>query len=200
MIPMHRQKRNLPSVPTTMNQLQLRRANSESRFSLPAVPTSIQIPNSNIDDESDLLEIDLNDPTGSMNRAARSKTESELTNSNDKNGHLKTTFHTTNQSPSVDELSSSKKPIKQVRDQTTNTPPISSLSSTNKTKKKLKKKSPPSPNHMNGHHTNSTHINDQNISPTRTTPPPILIPLLTTDINRPKLQKVFLLFIFISKI
>ena len=90
------------------------------------------ISNSNIDDESDLLEIDLNDPTGSMNRTSRSKTVSELTNSNDLNYHLKS-FNTTNQSPSANELSAPKNQIKQLRDQTTNTPPISSLNSTIKT-------------------------------------------------------------------
>jgi hypothetical protein len=177
-----------------INHLELRRANSESRFSLPAVPPSIQITNnSNIDDESDLLEIDLNDPTGSMKRTSRSKTESEINNSNDQDYRLKT-FHPTNQSPSIDELSSPKKQIKQLRDQTTNTPPISSLNSTTKIKKKLKKKGSSSPNNTNGHHTNSPHTNGQltpvGISPSRSNPPSVVLPPSTTNINRPKLQKV----------
>ncbi len=201
MIPIHRQKRNLPSVPVMMNHLQLRRANSESRFSLPAVPPSIIISNSNIDDESDLLEIDLNDPTGSMKRTERSKTESELSNNNDINYHLKS-FNITNQSPSVDELSSTKKQIKQLRDQTTNTPPISSLNSTNKIKKKIKKKGSSSPNNTNGYHTSSTHTNGQMTSPvtspTRTNPPSVILSSSssqpTTNQTRPKLQKVFHFF------
>jgi hypothetical protein len=203
-IPIHRQKRNLPPLPIVMNHLQLRRANSESRFSLPAVPPSIIINNSNIDDESDLLEIDLNDPTGSMNRTARSKTESEIANSNDINYHVKS-FNTNNQSPSVDELSSTKKPIKQLRDQTTNTPPISSLNLSTKIKKKVKKKCPPSPNNTNGHHTNSTHVNGQmtptGILPTPINPPLVVLPSAsspTTNIDRPKLQKVVLFFLLMK--
>ncbi|CAF5195227.1 unnamed protein product, partial [Rotaria sp. Silwood1] len=43
MIPIHRQKRNLPSVPLILDNLQLRRTNSESRFCLPAVSLPIQI-------------------------------------------------------------------------------------------------------------------------------------------------------------
>lgn len=199
MIPTHRQKRNLPSVPMMMNHLQLRRANSESRFSLPAVPPSIIISNSNIDDESDLLEIDLNDPTGSMKRTLRSKTESELLTNNDFNYHLKL-FNTTNQSPSVDELSTTRKYIKQLRDQTTNTPPISTLNSSIKTKKKLKKKISSPTNNTNGHHSNSTHANGQT-TPTRTNPPSVVLhssssppsPSPITS-NRPKLQKVLRFF------
>ncbi len=195
MIPIHRQKRNLPSVPIMINHLQLRRANSESRFRLPAVPPSIIISNSNIDDESDLLEIDLNDPTGSMKRTTRSKTESEISDSYDRNYQLKP-FNTNNQSPSVDELSSTRKQIKQLRDQTTNTPPISTLNSTNKIKKKVKKKTSSPPNNTNGHHTNSTHTNGQmtsaGLSPTRTNLPSVVLPSSppTTNFNRAKLQKV----------
>ena len=181
-----------------INHLQLRRANSESRFSLPAVPSSNQMTNSNIDDENDLLEIDLNDPTGSMKRTSRSKTESEIVNGIEQDYHSKI-FHSNNQSPSVDELSSPKKPIKQLRDQTTNTPPISTLTSTTKTKKKVKKKGSSSPNNINGHHINSTHTNGQitpiGISPTRSTPPTALSPPSTTNSIRPKLQKVLLNFI-----
>ena len=180
MIPIHRQKRNLPSVPTSANNhLQLRRANSESRFSLPAVPPPIIMSNSNLDDESDLLEIDLNDPTGSLKRTARSKTESEIPNSNDSDYHFKS-LHTTNFSPSVDELSSTRKQVKQLRDQTTNTPPISSLNCATKPKKKLKKKA------------SSTSINTNGqLTPTRTNPPAIVVPSSpTTNVNRSKLQKV----------
>jgi hypothetical protein len=161
-----------------MNYLQLRRANSESRFSLPAVPSS----NSNLDDESDLLEIDLNDPTGSIKRTARSKTESEIPNSNDIDYHFKS-FNTTNQSPSVDELSSTKKQIKQLRDQTTNTPPISSLNIAMKPKKKLKKKVSSPPMNTNGQ-----------LTPTRTNPPAVIVhsssSSTTTSTYRSKLQKV----------
>lgn len=139
----NRHKRNLPSVPsngsspTPSNCLQLRRANSESRFSLPAAPSLSQ---QNLDDEADLLEIDLNDPIGSMNRTLHTKIESE-----------------NNQSK-----------VKQIRDQTTNTPPISTLNSSIKSKKKLKKKnsSPLNP-----------PTNDQITSP--------VIPSIT------KLQKVY---------
>jgi hypothetical protein len=179
-IPIHRQKRNLPSVPIMMNHLQLRRANSESRFSLPAVPPLTLMTNSNLDDESDLLEIDLNDPTGSMKRTGRSKTESEIPNSNDRDYHFKS-FHSTNQSPSADELSSTKKQIKQLRDQTTNTPPISSLNSNMKPKKKLKKKASSPPINTNGH-----------LTPTRTNPPVVILPSSssTTNTNCSKLQKV----------
>ena len=107
----NRQKRNLPSVPSsdlTIDQLQLRRTNSESRFSLPAVPN---LPSQqNLDDESDLLEIDLNDPIGSMNRTLRTDTRKK-----DNNNQLK---------------------VKQHRDQTTNTPPLSSLDTSITAKKK----------------------------------------------------------------
>jgi hypothetical protein len=138
----NRHKRNLPSVPKTTfsNHLQLRRANSESRFCLPAVPQQ------NLDDESDLLEIDLNDPIGSMNRTLRTKTESEN---------------------KQDEIIPK---LKQSRDQTTNTPPLSTLNSSIKSKKKLKKKTSSSP---------VNNPNDQIISP--------VIPSIT------KLQKVFFL-------
>ena len=126
MLSINRHKRNLPSVPSTI--LPIRRVNSESRFSLPAVPSSILIPQQNLDDESDLLEIDLNDPIGSMNRTLRSKTENELNNSNKINQHLTVS---NNNLPSK---------VKQLRDQTTNTPPITSLNLSIKSKKKLKKK------------------------------------------------------------
>jgi hypothetical protein len=130
-----------------------------------------------------------------MKRTTRSKTESEIPVNYDRNYQLKS-FNTTNQSPSVDELSSTRKQIKQLRDQTTNTPPISSFNSTNKIKKKLKKKISSPPNNTNGHHTNSTHINGQmnsvGISPTRTNPPSLVLPSSPpiTNFNRPKLQKV----------
>ncbi|CAF4330794.1 unnamed protein product, partial [Adineta steineri] len=204
-MPLHRQKRNLPSVPSPiMNRLQLRRANSESRFSLPAVPPpSILISNSNIDDESDLLEIDLNDPTGSISRAARSKTESELNNNNNNtttnnnNNNNINTLSSSNQLSSMNDLTLPKKQIKQLRDQTTNTPPISSLTSSIKPKKKLKKKGSNSPNHTNGHLIDSMESNEQItpiiVSPTKTNPPPSVLlsssspPTLTT--NRLKLQK-----------
>lgn len=191
MTAIHRQKRNLPSVPSMMNHLQLRRANSESRFSLPAVPPlpSVLISNSNIDDETDLLEIDLNNPTGSINRGIRSKTESELPNMNDKIYSL-----TTNQLLPMNDNSPPKTPIKQLRDQTTNTPPMSNFTSSIKMKKKVKKKGSSSPSNTNGHH---THINDQItpviISPTRSNPPSVLLPspsLPTTNISRSKVQKV----------
>jgi len=120
----NRHKRNLPSVPSAIlpHRLQLRRANSESRFSLPAVPLPLLIPQQNLDDESDLLEIDLNDPIGSMNRTLRTKFESEIKTNNENN---------------QDQIIPK---IKQNRDQTTNTPPISNLNSSIKSKKKLKKK------------------------------------------------------------
>jgi hypothetical protein len=157
---MNRLKRNLPNVPTTL--VQLRRANSESRFTLPAVP------HQTVDDECDLLEIDINDPIGSMNKTLRSKTESELVNTTE-NGLYQTCFNTTNASSSADELLiSSKKRVKQLRDQTTNTPPISTLNSSIKSKKKLKKKS-------------SSQLNN----PTDQNTPPVTPP--TT-----KLQKVYI--------
>lgn len=107
----NRQKRNLPSVPNselTIDQLQLRRTNSESRFSLPAV--SHHPSQQNLDDESDLLEIDLNDPIGSMNR--------------------------THRAPNTDTRKENQLKVKQHRDQTTNTPPLSSLDTSIKAKKK----------------------------------------------------------------
>jgi len=152
----NRHKRNLPSVPsiTLSNHLQLRRANSESRFSLPAVPLPVL---QNLDDENDLLEIDINDPIGSMNRTLQTKFVSKLKTSNNEN----------NQNQIIPK-------IKQNRDQTTNTPPISSLNSSIKSKKKLKKK-------------NSSPVNpipnDQIISP--------VIPSIT------KLQKVISFFFLI---
>jgi hypothetical protein len=133
MLSINRHKRNLPTVPSTTlpNRLQLRRANSESRFSLPAVPPSILIPQQNLEDESDLLEIDLNDPSGSMNRILQ--TESELENTNENNQY---------------QIISN---VKQIRDQTTNTPPISNPNSSMKLKKKLKKKISPPLNNTNDH-------------------------------------------------
>jgi hypothetical protein len=131
MLLINRHKRNLPSIPTgdtLSNRLQLRRANSESRFCLPAVPLiSLQ----NLDDENDLLEIDLNDPAGSMNRTLRSKTESELETLQD-NAIVTTNTTTTNNNNQVK--------VKQIRDQTTNTPPSFDLNASIKSKKKLKKK------------------------------------------------------------
>ncbi len=126
MLLINRHKRNLPPIPNTnlSNRLQLRRANSESRFTLPAVPF---LPSQNVDDENDLLEIDLNDPIGSMSRTLRSKTDSELEILND-NNPLK---------------------MKQIRDQTTNTPPISDLNASIKSKKKLKIKSSSTLNNTN---------------------------------------------------
>ena len=190
----HRQRRNLPSVPAGLNQLQLRRVNSESRFSLPAVPPPFLTANSNLDDESDLLEIDLNDPAGSMSRTERSKTESEIMHRNEMNSHAKT-FHTTNPSQSIDRLSSTRTQTKQLRDQTTNTPPISNLNLTGKPKKKLKKKATSPPIKTNGHHTNGQ------TTPTQTNPPVLMLPssststTTTTTTANPtpqKLQKVCL--------
>lgn len=183
-----------------MDHLKLRRANSESHFSLPTVPPAIIIPNSNLDDESDLLEIDLTDPTGSMNRTIRSKTVSEILNSNDATYYLNA-FDSSNQSPSVDELSSARKQTKQLRDQTTNTPPISTFNSTTKTKKKLKKKiSSPTAN-ANDQHSISTYTNGQitppTPSPTQTNPPELTAQASLSSpnhSNRPKLQKVSFCF------
>ena len=196
---MHRQKRNLPSVPAPMHALRLRRANSESRFSLPAVPPPVLIPNSNIDDESDLLEIDLNDPMGALNSAARSKTESELGTAYERESRP-TARHAGGAYPSSIELSSPNKPIKQLRDQTTNTPPLSSLNSTTKVKKKLKKKGSSSPNHTTAQHTTGTHVNGQSTplgsSPTRSNTPSMILSLsptsspTTTSVHRVRLQKV----------
>lgn len=185
----HRQRRNLPSVPTGLNQLQLRRVNSESRFSLPAVPPPFLMPNSNLDDESDLLEIDLNDPTGSMTRTERSKTESEIIHQHEPKSHHRS-FHPNNPSPSIDRLSSMRIPPKQLRDQTTNTPPIANLNSTGKPKKKLKKKSASPPIKTNGHHTNGQ------ITPTRMSPPILMIPSSSTmtSTSPQKLQKVRFFF------
>lgn len=189
----HRQRRNLPSVPTGLNQLQLRRVTSESRFTLPAVPPPFLIGHSNLDDESDLLEIDLNDPEGSMSRTERSKTESEIIHRNEINSHVKS-FHATNPSPSIDRLSSMRTQTKQLRDQTTNTPPIANLNSTGKPKKKLKKKATSPPIKTNGHHTNGQ------TTPTQTNPPALIVPppssssssTMTTNPNPRKLQKVSL--------
>lgn len=200
MIPIHRQKRNLPSVPASINHLRLRRANSESRFSLPAVPPSILISNSNIDDESDLLEIDLNDPMGSLNRAGRSKTESELAKRYERIDRS-SAHSTTVQFPSANELSSSRQQTKQLRDQTTNTPPISNFNSSVKLKKKLKKKGASSPNTINNEVTASTQSNGSmtptSLSPTRYNPPSLEVshgpsPAPATNNHRPKLQKVYL--------
>ncbi|CAF4598634.1 unnamed protein product [Rotaria socialis] len=196
-IPIHRQKRNLPTVPLATDHIQLRRTNSESRFCLPAVRSAVLMSNSNIDDECDLLEIDLNDPMGSMKRASRSKTESEININNDIN-YDRIFFNTTNQSPSFDRIYFPKTQKKQLKDQTTNTPPISNLNSTMKTKKKLKKKGSSSPNN---YHTSSTYINGQSTptatSPTLPNPPSIVLPspaatpttTATSTPYRPKLQK-----------
>ncbi|CAF3809703.1 unnamed protein product [Rotaria magnacalcarata] len=150
----------------------------------------------NIDDECDLLEIDLNDPMGSMKRASRSKTESEININNDIN-YDRMLFNTTNQSPSFDRIYFPKTQKKQLKDQTTNTPPISNLNSTMKTKKKLKKKGSSSPNN---YHTSSTYINGQSTptatSPTLPNPSSIVLPspvattaTTTSTAYRPKLQK-----------
>ncbi|CAF4414696.1 unnamed protein product [Rotaria socialis] len=196
-IPIHRQKRNLPTVPLATDHIQLRRTNSESRFCLPAVRSAVLMSNSNIDDECDLLEIDLNDPMGSMKRTSRSKTESEININNDIN-YDRIFFNTTNQSPSFDRIYFPKTQKKQLKDQTTNTPPISNLNSTMKTKKKLKKKGSSSPNN---YHTSSTYINGQSTptatSPTLPNPPSIVLPspaatpttTATSTPYRPKLQK-----------
>ncbi|CAF1577129.1 unnamed protein product [Rotaria magnacalcarata] len=194
--PIHRQKRNLPTVPLATDNIQLRRTNSESRFCLPAVRSTVLMSNSNIDDECDLLEIDLNDPMGSMKRASRSKTESEININNDIN-YDRMLFNTTNQSPSFDRIYFPKTQKKQLKDQTTNTPPISNLNSTMKTKKKLKKKGSSSPNN---YHTSSTYINGQSTptatSPTLPNPSSIVLPspvattaTTTSTAYRPKLQK-----------
>ncbi|CAF1320422.1 unnamed protein product [Adineta ricciae] len=188
MLPIHRQKRNLPSVPTITNNLQLRRVNSESRFSLPAVPPTILITNGNLDDESDLLEIDLNDPIGSMNRTEHSKTETNLTSNSNPSDYNLVTLTTNEQSSSMEEIILRKKPTKQLRDQTTNTPPMSTLSSSFKTKKKLKKKGSSSPSNTNGHHINTMYASDQ-ISSTRANSPASIITPTTTNVTRPKLQK-----------
>lgn len=112
MLAINRHKRHLPSVPseTLPNRLQLRRANSDSRYTLPATPLN---PSQNLDDECDLLEIDLNDPVGSMNRTLRSKTDPNL--------EVRT-----------DKIQSR---VKQIRDQTTNTPPMSSYKTSIKSRK-----------------------------------------------------------------
>jgi hypothetical protein len=194
---MHRQKRNLPCVPVAHDYFQLRRANSESRFRLPAAPSSVLTANSNMDDESDLLEIDLNDPTGSLNRAARSKTESELMHSYDRADHFQSHYKTI-QFPSVNDIFPSTKQGKQLRDQTTNTPPISSLNVGLKTKKKLKKKGSSSPNSQS---ISSTYVDGSmtpaGLSPTRNNPPCLILSSssstttsTTNTCNRAKLQKV----------
>ncbi|CAF3929524.1 unnamed protein product [Rotaria sp. Silwood2] len=148
MLSINRQKRNLPSVPsvTTSNQLQLRRANSESRFSLPAVPVPLPIiiPQQNLDDESDLLEIDLNDPIGSMSRTLCSKTEFEYKKPNE------------NYQYPVKSINGHSSNVKQLRDQTTNTPPISNLNLSIKSKKKLKKKNSISLSNTNDQISSST--------------------------------------------
>jgi len=150
----------LPSVPNflSLNQVQLRRANSESRFTLPAVPSSIIIPQQNLDDESDLLEIDLNDPFGSMNRKlTTSKLEYELKTSIENSQNLNT---------SSKNFSSK---VKQLRDQTTNTSPISNLNSSIKLKKKI-----------------SSRLKNTNES---VSPPPVIPPItklekVTLDLQR----------------
>ncbi|CAF0908919.1 unnamed protein product [Rotaria sordida] len=148
MLSINRQKRNLPSVPNVpnSNQLQLRRANSESRFSLPAVSLPILISQHNIDDESDLLEIDLNDPIGSMNRSSCLKTEYENKKTNETYQYI------------IKSLNGHSSKVKQLRDQTTNTPPMSSLNSSIKSKKKLKKKNSLPLNNINDQITSSSTI------------------------------------------
>ena len=127
MLSANRHKRNLPFPPnlTPRSQLQLRRANSESRFTLPAVPSSTINSPLNVDDECDLLEIDLSHTNVSARQTLPAKVEHEL--------------QTNNQCRS----SSSENFIpkgKQLRDQTTNTPPMESITTSTKAKKKPKKK------------------------------------------------------------
>ncbi|UJR21205.1 hypothetical protein I4U23_024302 [Adineta vaga] len=133
MLSTNRHKRNLPLPPDFIprTQLQLRRANSESRFTLPAVPPqSTIISPQNLDDECDLLEIDLSNPIGSLDRTIPSKLENDFKITTTSNDNF---------------ISKGK----QLRDQTTNTPPMKTINSSIKTKKKLKKKESTLSNHVN---------------------------------------------------
>ena len=121
------------------DQYQLRRVHSESRFCLPEVIPNFLIQSSSIiDDESDLLEINLN----LSQRTLRSKTEPELINSNELNPSdlLRNGLESSSSSSAIQEMSMNKQRTKQLRDQTTNTPPMSRLTSSMKGKKKTKKK------------------------------------------------------------
>jgi hypothetical protein len=133
-------------VPDSSDLLQLRRVHSESRFCLPAVSSILGITcQQTIDDESDLLEIDLNNPLGSIHRTLRSQTESELITS-----HAYSSLNQCMVSSSLpDDMFINKQQAKQLRDQTTNTPPMSRLTSSLKSKKRLKKKNSPVPNNAN---------------------------------------------------
>ena len=169
---MHRQKRNLPSVPsTTNNYLQLRRTNSESCFSRKT--STISTPMSN-DDDSDLLEIDLNNPIDSINRTYRSKTESELSNHN---------IDIIYSQQSLNQLSL---PKIQLRDQTTNTPSISNLNLITKTKTKKK--------NSLSFKDKSTSMISNDLSSTLTNSHSIL--LHSSPMYFQKLQKVFCMIFF----
>lgn len=138
-----------------------------------------------VDDESDLLEINLNQ------RTLRSKTESELSNSNEPrtSALIPNGLESSSSSSAIQEMSMNKQRTKQLRDQTTNTPPMSRLTSSIKGKKKVKKKSA-SPVNSASPDAAAT-INSPN-----THPPSYPSPVPTTT----KLQKVKSLFPFFSSI
>ncbi|CAF1169552.1 unnamed protein product, partial [Adineta ricciae] len=136
MLSANRHKRNLPFPPnfTPRSQLQLRRANSESRFTLPAVPSPTIISPLNADEECDLLEIDLSHPNASASKTLPAKVEHELQT------------NTQCRSSSSENFISKGK---QLRDQTTNTPPMEPINASIKAKKKSKKKEVPAPSSTN---------------------------------------------------
>lgn len=164
-----RPKRNLPYPPNfaSLNMLQLRRANSESRFTLPAVPHSMLTSSPNLDDEGDLLEIDLSDPSAAIRRVASSQLEPEFRNH---------TGHTHYRSASNDNFTSR---VKQLRDQTTNTPPMASFNASVKSKKKVKKKDSSS--------STTTTTSEPTPSPLPAPAAPTVVP---TPAPTKKLQKV----------
>ena len=151
-----------------MDQLQLRRVYSESRFSLPEAPSASLTSPDMFDDELDLLEIDLNDPEGTSNHIFRAKMDSELIHSNAYRSSSNIT-RSIGSVPLISDALSSRQRPKQLRDQTTNTPPMSTLTSSIKAKKKLKKKSS---------------------SPISNTPDRLASPVATSPVLSTKLQKV----------
>jgi hypothetical protein len=123
------------------------------------------------DDEIDLLEIDLNDPPGTSNHSFRPKNDPEPINSNAYRSSS-TFARSIGSVPLINDGLPSKQRSKQLRDQTTNTPPMPMLTASMKAKKKLKKKGS---------------------SPISNTPERLTSPVATSPVSSTKLQKVRIL-------
>ena len=101
--------------------------------------TSVIVPDT-FDDENDLLEIDLNDPQGFINHPFRLRADSELMNSNEYRSSSAASY-SIGSVPLINDALLCRQRPKQLRDQTTNTPPMSTLTASMKARKKLRKKS-----------------------------------------------------------